>query len=174
MLAARDITVEIGGDVVRLRPTLRAAMRLERDFGFPKLLKLLSEGSVTATSAILAEHANPFPAVSIANAIRLAPDLIAHVLRLAGASDEPAPKGKPAGKAMSHAAYFDRLFALGTGALGWTAQATLDTPAAEIEAAYAGRVELLSSIFGGKSEDDAAPTSAERDPNAASILRMLA
>jgi hypothetical protein len=177
MLAARDITVEIGGDVVRLRPTLRAAMRLERQFGgFAELLRLLSEGSYRATTAILAEHADPVPAVAIADVVRLAPQLLDHVLRLAGATAEkPKSKAAPKGKAMKHADYFASLFALGTGALGWTAQATLDTSPAEIEVAYAGRVDLIKAIFGnGKDEaDEAQLTPSGRDPNAAAILRGL-
>ena len=54
---------------------------------------------------------------------------------------------------------------MGTGWLGWTAEATLDTHLALIVEAYHGRVEMLGAIFGGgkKGERRQAPA-ARREP----------
>lgn len=177
-LAARNITVEIGGEVIRLRPTLRAAMRLEADHGFDKLFRLLSQGSVTATAAILAEHADPVPTVTVHDAIRLAPQLADHLAALLDFGPQPKRKAKPSAKPIVLADEFARLFAIGSGVLGWTPADTWASSPAEILAAHNGRIEfvdqILVAVFGSKDKaEDAQLTSTGRDLNAASILRGL-
>lgn len=49
-LAADEITITVGGERVHLRPTLRAAFRLERRHGgFDKIMKAILQGSLTMT-----------------------------------------------------------------------------------------------------------------------------
>lgn len=44
--------------------------------------------------------------------------------------------------------FYEHLFKMGTGWLGWTAPVVLATPIPQLELAIAGRRELLQSIFG--------------------------
>lgn len=157
-LAARSISVEIGGEVIRLRPTLRAAMRLEADHGLAELFRLLSQGSMTATTAILAEHVDRLPAVTVHDAIRLAPKLADHLAALLDFGPQPKRKAKPTGKPVVLADEFARLFAIGSGVLGWTPADTWASSPAEILAAHNGRIEfvdqILVTVFGSKDATD--------------------
>jgi len=179
MLAARDITVEIGGGTIRLRPTLRAAMRFEREHGFDKLFRLLSQGSITATTAILAEHAEPVPAVTAADAIRLAPQLADHLAQLIDFGPQPRGKAKRGGKPVTLAEQFAHLFQLGAGHLGWTPADTWASSPHEILAAHHGRVELIDQIlvaaFGTKEKDSDAPSEPnfKADADRAAKLKAL-
>jgi hypothetical protein len=47
------------------------------------------------------------------------------------------------------AEYFEHLFKMGTGWLGWAPAVVLATPIPQLELAIIGRRELLQSIFGG-------------------------
>jgi hypothetical protein len=58
---------------------------------------------------------------------------------------------------MSHPEYFDHLFRIGTGWIGWSEEQTLDASMPAIEAAYAGRIELLQAIFGKPKEQEGQP-----------------
>lgn len=49
---------------------------------------------------------------------------------------------------MSMAEFYEHLFKMGTGWLGWPASIVLATPMPQLELAIAGRRELLQSIFG--------------------------
>ncbi|WP_020187107.1 hypothetical protein [Methylopila sp. 73B] len=176
-LAARDITVEIGGGSIRLRPTLRAATRLEREHGLQKLGALLAQGSISATAAILAEHVDTVPAVTVHDAMRLAPDLLLHLTQLADLGEQPTGKGKPTGKPIALVDLHHQLFGLGTGVLGWTPAETYAASPAEILAAYNVRRKLLATLFGGATDNtDAAadlPTPEERKAGI-EALRALA
>ena len=52
---------------------------------------------------------------------------------------------------MSHADFHAWLFEIGTGWLGWSEEQTLGARITSILAAYKGRLDLLRTIFGGKS-----------------------
>ena len=50
-LAADEITISIGNEMIYLKPTLRAAFRLERRHGgFDKIAKAIAAGNVTIMS----------------------------------------------------------------------------------------------------------------------------
>lgn len=165
-LAARNITVEIGGEAIRLRSTLRAAMRLEAEHGFDNLFRLLSQGSMTATTAILAEHVHSVPALTVADVIGLAPKLADHLAQMLDTGPQPKGKGKPSGKPVTLAEQFEHLYRLGTGHLGWTPADTWASSPAEILAAHSGRVDLIEQIiravWGTGETDDA---EAQSEPN---------
>jgi hypothetical protein len=172
MLAEDEISFRIAGETMVLRPSLRAAIRLERRFGgFDKIIEQLAEENVTTMAAVMRESADSFTTVPdlidslaemplLRGMETLKEPLIAHVLRLAGHKPEDAETEDTNAKRVTFAEHHARLFAIGTGWLGWSPQATYDATAAEIEAAFAGRVDMLKAVFGSANEDTSteAPT----------------
>ena len=52
------------------------------------------------------------------------------------------------------------------GYLGWSYDQVLDTPFAQIERAYEGRLEMLAKCFGGGEEAEPVPEAKAPDPAA--------
>ncbi|HEY8566587.1 MAG TPA: phage tail assembly chaperone [Beijerinckiaceae bacterium] len=170
-LAGNEITITIGQETVRLRPSLRAALRLERRYdGLQRLLGAVSGGSLSAISDVIAETVvgtTDIPAflnhqaehgyrVGLAKAT---PGVVACVLALAGVDpDNPERQDGVAGAdQITFSDYYERLFSIGTGWLGWTPDVTWSATPAEIEAAFKGRVDLLKAVFGGSDDGETKP-----------------
>lgn len=178
---ADEVVLNVAGyaSPVRLRPSLRAAIRLEQRFGFAAILKGIAENNLTVMASIIEEAAITDPA-DLMQAIEFEPlgkvlpalqsKLIEFVALLIGSDDNDAKEEAPAnaGKAVSFAEYHERLFQIGTGWLGWSPADTLDATPAEILAAFKGRQEMISTVLKavfGSAEDDGQP--AEFDPEPA-------
>lgn len=162
MLAADDIVLEIDGEALRLRPSLRAAVRLERQFGgFAGLITKIGEGSVTALVALAVEcgdqrHAAailaPSPDSWSARFERLGPQLVALVFALADV-DPDAKAGprieRPAtGLTLTFTDALIELFGIATGVLGWSpADAWRATPA-EIKVALDAHTRMIRAQNG--------------------------
>jgi len=156
MPLADHIVVEIDPlQSIEMRPCLRAAIRLERIWGFPKLQRGIQEGSFLILSAIVRECASKDDAAQIL-AIRpvgklinaLAPACQSILPALAGHDAAKPDNTASTGKPVPFAEYFTTLFKIATGSNGWTpAEAYAATPA-EIVEAMNGRTELLQAIFG--------------------------
>ncbi|MGF7160329.1 hypothetical protein FHS85_001952 [Rhodoligotrophos appendicifer] len=186
-LAADEITLTIAGETVRLRPTLRAATRLERQFsGFHKLLLAVHQGSVSAIAAVIrecADHASGIPhnlemlagyVLTTGIEYLIAP-ISDHVLRLAGVDDEPeepAAENKTSATPVSIAEYHRTLFEFGTGWLGWTPETTWNATAAEILAAYAGKASMLRAIYGTAEPAETKPNFHTEHQRAEGILTL--
>lgn len=147
-----EVAIKMGGDL-RLRPSLRHAMRLEaREGSFAKLFADLSEGSLTAALFIL----GPFDSSHVPGQLgfkildagiqRICNQLQTFVFLCSGI--DPDEKSESKGGSVSFHEYLTQLYRYGTGWLGWTPQQTLDATVAEIKEAYLGRVEMLKAIFG--------------------------
>ncbi len=161
-MIAASRTVTIDNVPVRMVPTLRAGICLDRQFGgLHRLAKLVSEQSLTAAVAIIG-HYHDVPGlpdkIMRAGLPSLTEPLLDYLgLLVAGPSDEG--KAKP-GKPITHAEWFTQLYRIGTGWLGWTSEQTLSTAPCEIAEAYKGRLELLKAVFGpgeDKPKQDAIP-----------------
>ena len=166
MLAADEITITVAREAITLRPTLRAAMRLERAFGgFDKLIEAIDGGSVTAMAAVIRESSDGDSDVPrliegladmpLHRGIEVLKEpLVSHVLRLAG-HDGSEESGEGSNERITFAEHHARLYRLATGWLGWSPETAWTSTASEIIEAYAGRIELLQAIFGTgtKSED---------------------
>lgn len=173
-LAAEIVTITIGDDEFRLRPTLRAATRLHRKHGgFERMIRDIAECNVTTLVSILAETSSaPAEAARLVSlgevplarfAGMLQAPLLAVVLAMAGVdegalstgTDEPATPVEP----VDFDQHFSKLYRIATGWLGWTPATAWDSTPAEIVEAYKGRIELLNSIFGTgeKAETDVTP-----------------
>ncbi|KIZ43099.1 MULTISPECIES: hypothetical protein [Rhodopseudomonas] len=165
-LADDEITITLDQETIYLRPSLRAAFRLERRHdGFDKILKGIADGNVSIMADVIRESAYErsslldllecITVLPLSIAVdRIAEPLIAHVLILAGI-DSAAAEPQPDAERIPFAEYHTRLFRLATGWLGWPPTDAWNATPAEITEAYQGRRELLTAMFGsGKTDTD--------------------
>ena len=164
MLAADPIVIKVGRERHHLRPTLRAAMRLNRRFGgLDKLAAAIADENVSVMAAIIAEaEDDPSDLPEIIAGMVAAPlheavaalkePLLRFVAQLFGFDPEAADDDKPdAADAapVTFAEHYARLYRMATGWLGWPPETAWDATPAEITEAAKGRTELLKAIFGG-------------------------
>lgn len=177
------VTVRTGGGtppiVICLRASLRAASRLERNYGLRQLCTKLGECHFGATVDTIVEGASLsrhevlaiFSTVPIGSAVaELCEPLFEFVLALAGIDPEAKPDARKT-RGMSYTEYHERLFSIATGWLGWPpADAWAATPSEIIEA-YKGRQEMFAAIFGTSdtAEDTAEPTPEQVRANLATL-----
>lgn len=182
------ITIDLGGEVIELRPTLRAATRIARQFdGFAGGFDAIRSGNVTAMASIMREGAGGhsdmpdlFAEIGLVG-LRMTLEEVSEplalfVLALAGADDQEASTNNPQAEPSSFADYFRQLFQIATGWLGWSPADAWNATPAEIAAAYAGKIEMLKAIYGAA---DASGTSSTdptyfADPNAKPDHRSIA
>ncbi len=161
-LATSEITIRLDGEAIRLRPTLRAALRLERRHGgFDAIARAVSEGSLTVIADVIQESAQQAfvdvetllevgPVQGVLTA--LAPAILAHVFALAGVDDDSASSGDTTTsrtvKNVTWADHHRSLYKLATGWLSWTPDQAWNATPAEILTAYEGRLDMLKAIFG--------------------------
>jgi hypothetical protein len=159
MRLADETKIMVGSKTFTLRPSLRAAVRLHKDYdGLQNLYAALGSGSVTASlDLISAACADPRLVVLLAYEVdksalessvwSIRDQLRAFVLKLSGYDDadrEPTSTGQP----ITYDDYFDTLYRIATGWLGWDPNAEWDATPVEIIEAQKGRIELLRAIFG--------------------------
>ncbi len=189
-LAQDDITIRIDGETLFLRPTLRAAYRLERSYGgFDNLVRAIVAERATVIADVLfhatgSERARTLAAIGEHGFQRglgaLVAPLIDYVLLLAGVDlDETAKAAKEpkSAKSITFADYHARLYQIATGWLGWTPATAWDATPAEILVAYKGRVEMLRAIFGGGASDDSESSgehTADEISEGIAALKMMA
>lgn len=184
-LAEDEIEIRIAGEALHLRPSLRAAYRLERRHGgFEKLARAIADENVTVMADVLREGAYGYS--NIPNLIEafegkplrhgleaLTRPLLNFVFMLAGV-DGTERADEDASPRVTFAEHHERLFRIGTGWLGWSANDVWNATPAEIEAAYQGRLEMLRAIFGVETKDDPkAQLHAEPDPSGIAKLKWL-
>jgi hypothetical protein len=192
-LANETMRLTVGHETIVLRPSLRAAMRLnERHGGFYKLADAIAQENVTAMADVISEcggfdllawidernTSRPGNVINLDGSDAsfgsvlhgLVAPLVRFVAALAGADDEakPAKEGQgTSGKPMSFAEYHSALYRIGTGRLGWTPEITWNATPREIEEAYKGRSELLAelfrAVFGAPEGEEFDPSNVERD-----------
>lgn len=150
-LGADSIYVELAGEALELRPSLRASMHLVRRYGLPGLLAAVRGFYVTIIMDMLRETAiRPSLLLAEIAAIglgavrdRLTGPLAEFVLAIAGIDPDdttpPPSTGKPSNPEQS----FSQLFGIATGALGWTPKDAWDATPGEIVAAANGQTAHL-------------------------------
>lgn len=161
-LAPDLVVVHLDGDAVVLRPTLRAAYRLNRrEGGFPALSQGVLDGDMGALADVIEEGAGRPTAIAdllkdvaingVARLAELREPLLEYLAQLLGLDEGKQQQDQPVSgaKTTTRAEHLQRLFEIGTGYLGWTPADTWAASPAEIEAAFKGRCDLLRSIFGG-------------------------
>jgi hypothetical protein len=177
MRIADEITILIGREKITLRPSLRHAMRLERREGsFAGLMQAVAEESLSAACDIIGDHIEITPKrrkAIFANLITLKFALVEYVGRCTGIDPEDVPAEGNKGKTVPIEEYLTDLYRLGTGWLGWTPEETLDATPAQIKEAYAGRMDMLKSIFGSGDEKPKSDTPATPDQLAAKFKFIM-
>lgn len=150
-LAANTFALQVGDRSFDLKPSLRAAFHLHHKYGFQELSQAIADGSFTAIMDLITATSEVTPIAPLRDILDAREQLLEFVLILSGA--EPSDS-KSSGKPMPFGEYFTKLYQIGTGWLGWTPDDTWDATPAEIMNAHTGRLDMLKTLFGSKSEDD--------------------
>ena len=166
-LAPDAIVIKHGRDAVLLRPSLRAALRLQRKHGLGRLVAGVRDGNLAVILDIVAEAENPFLAESIVfrnvqahlgRALAELHDPLSDFLAISFGIDgeeHPAEQRERKGKRFSIEDTLQELFEVGTGWLGWSPADTWAATPAEIVAAQRGLIAKLNAMH-GKAEDQPA------------------
>ena len=160
MRLGQTISLKLGGRSFVLRPTLRAAVVLERAHGLDVLASEIADLNITAISDTIAATAfDPIDADQVvilmtsggrvARAMALVPDLLELLAGLAGIDPDAEPdEEKPDAEPTPIAESQRQLYQIATGKLGWPPAVAWDSTPLEILEAWKGRIELLADIFG--------------------------
>lgn len=163
--ASDEITLAHDGHIVRLRPSLRAAARLERlHDGFDNLFRRVDEFHLGTISEIILSAATNRPdAAAFLSDIAgkpLFPFMLAVRAPVADLCRAFIPtldksSDKPAGKPITWAEYHRELYRTATGWLGWTPEAAWSATPTEINEAAIGKYAMLKAIHGSADEERA-------------------
>ena len=183
---ARDdeFTLSHDGNTVRLRPSLRAALRLERlHDGFGALITKLDQFDTATIRAMIITAATDYSAAerfltSISTEpLRTYRHAVTGPLSSLLTAFLPAPSpdttitSAALEKAVPWSEAYAQLYQIGTGWLGWTPAETWAATPTEITQALEGRVAHLIAMNGGASNTEATGTSAaQRQENIAAGL----
>jgi hypothetical protein len=166
MALADEITITFDGERIVLRPTLRAAMRLERRFeGFDNLIRGVVDQNLSIMSPLVEETAD-YPRNNLVDFLNygvgkplalklgsITEKLLALTMALAGVDfDDLQEVIASEDEKTPYAEHHTRLFKLATGWLGWSPEDAWNATPGEIKAAYEGRLDMLKAIFGGGEE----------------------
>lgn len=184
---AREDEFELshGGITVRLRASLRAALRLERlHDGFPGLLHKLDEFDTSTIRAVIrAAATDQKDADALLAAVRTLPLRPFHhacagpVLALCASFLAPihhdsgtAPAQTGNAEARPWAEVFAEMYQIATGWLGWTPSEAWQATPAEIAQAFEGHIGKLKAIHGATNETDAPVSKEQQAANRAAGL----
>lgn len=176
-LAYDAIALEYGGNTVFLRPSLRAAMHLERlHGGFPNLFRKIEEFDTQTIWHVIKESAGKTVTDELFSYVATKPlsgftqaaqapcfELLAALLPEASEGDTAAPSDKP----MQWGDVFRQLFKIATGWLHWPPETAWNAAPQEITDAYDGHIEMLKAIHGtaDETETDKGPSIEQRKQN---------
>lgn len=162
-----EVTIHHGDLAVVLRPSLRAAMTLERLHagGWPELLRKIEEFDTATIKAILRAAAvdrSALEALFRAFSHRPLAELASAVLPPLGEllslflapDDDQDERPAPSVNARPWKDAYSELFKIGTGWLAWTPATTWAATLPEIEQAQRGNLDQLRAIHGGSDQDD--------------------
>ncbi len=176
-LAHDAIALEYGGHTVFLRPSLRAAMHLERlHGGFPDLLRKLEEFDTltvwhvitagagrTATDALF-RYAAAQPLSGFYNAAYAA--LFEFYKALTLQSSETEKQAQNSTQPLPWSDLFKQLYGYATGWMGWQPEAAWNATPQDITDAFEAHMSKLMAIHGAPEEDQDGPTDDQRYDNA--------
>ena len=186
-LTCNDVTIGDGVGAISLRPSLRAAMRLHRDLGLPKLIEGLNGISLSVMTAIIEATAEQprfvreqLDDVVMRGGIAAMKDFRPALFNVLAASfglepDKREGSTKEGDQPLDFGAYLERLFSIGTGWLQWSPAETYAATPAEILTAQHGKIELLRAIYGANEDGDCNNfRKADSDPHADVPLEEVA
>ncbi|WP_425085793.1 hypothetical protein [Ruegeria profundi] len=174
-LAYDAIALEYGGHTVFLRPSLRAAMHLERlHGGFPELLRKLEEfdtftvwqiigaGAGKSAADTFCVHMAANPLSGFVDATHAA--LFEFLTALLPIHDDDRTKGSSNGPALAWADLFKQLYGYATGWMGWPPETAWNATPQEITDAFEAHMSKLMAIHGAP-EEEQGPTEEHRQEN---------
>lgn len=160
--AYQEVELEFGGVAVFLRPSLRAAMRLEcLHDGFPKLMQKIAEFDTQTVKAVLEAAAGRSETQNLLNVAsghplsQFAVISQASLFKLVDAL-MPGSTGKQASEdanPMPWSEVYRELFKAATGVLGWPPETAWNATPQEIVDAFEAHMEMLTAIHGGPAEE---------------------
>ncbi|MCE8523362.1 hypothetical protein KBY30_20425 [Ruegeria pomeroyi] len=176
-LAYDAIALEYGGNAVFLRPTLRAALHLERlHGGFPDLLRKIEEFDtltiwrvITATAGMAAtEPLFAYVAKHPLSEFQRAAQRPCFELVAAFFPEPPENTDKQPSKtkATPWADLFKELYGFATGWLGWTPETAWNATPQEITDAITAHFAKLRAVHGSGDDDHTGPSEEQRKQNA--------
>ena len=174
-LAYDAIALEYGGNVVFLRPSLRAALHLERlHGGFPELLSKIEEFDTLTiwhviTTAADLESTEPLFAHAAANPLKgfqkaAQGPCIELVAAFFPETPEATTKQPSTATPMPWAALFKELYGFATGWLHWTPETAWNATPQEITDAITAHFAKLKAIH-GEAEEITGQTADQRKQN---------
>ncbi|NVO55101.1 hypothetical protein HW561_04760 [Rhodobacteraceae bacterium B1Z28] len=175
-LAYCEIALEHGGHTVFLRPSLRAAMHLERlHGGFPELLRKLEEfdtftvwhvitaGAGKAATDALFGYVATQPLSGFFNAAYTALFEFYKTLTLQTAETDRQPLNNADPRPWAD--LFKDLYCWATGCLHWSPETAWNATPQEIADAFEIHMKMLMAIHGTPEEDHDGPTEEQRQEN---------
>lgn len=178
---AYDIPLAYGGDTVWLRPSLRAATRLESlHKGFPALLTKIQQIDTNTLREIITHAATDRSAAQTflsriagkplcdiqQTTLGPALALVAALMMPMPEDEDTAPNAAPNAKPIAWADLYADLFKMATGLLGWPPETAWEATMPDILHAFEGHTDQLKAIHGtGDEEDNAGTTPAQREAN---------
>lgn len=163
--AYNEIALEYGGNIVFLRPSLRAATVLERMHnGFVPLLQKVQQGHTGTLREIVLNSATDRPAArNLLNVMKGAKLIdVQHVLvepafalitaLMTPDTDQGEAAKAPSGKPVQWADLYVDLYKIATGWLGWTPETAWNATLPEIMNAFDGHIDQLKAIHGSADE----------------------
>lgn len=175
-LAYDAIALEYGDTTVCLRPSLRAAIYLERlHGGFPKLLRKIEEFDTTTIRQVITASAGTDAAEALFAHLAPLPLADFHAasqrpcfeLVAAFFPEHPKADAKQANTAnrTPWRELFQELYGFATGWLHWTPDTAWNATPQEITDAYAAHVSMLKAIHGDAEETESRQTREQRKQN---------
>lgn len=190
--AYEEVKLDLGGSgrPVTLRPTLRAAVHLERlHDGFPALFRRVDEFHLgTISEIILSCSSRSRQDAAAFLTLRAGKPLFPFMLAVRepiqalcrafiATPDQPPAEGS--GKPLAWPDYYRELYRTATGWLGWTPDTAWNATPTEINEAAAGKFAMLRAIHGSgegdhPGHDPLAPVSPDKVKEGINRLRQLA
>lgn len=179
--ASPEIVLSHGACAVRLRPSLRAAVQLERlHDGFATLFQKVAElDTKTVAEIITVAATDPREARAFLQHLGERPlrllaqgqgPLLALCTGLIPTPSEDAPKVPTDAKPQPWADVFRQLFGFACGWLRWSPAEAWNATPTEITDAFAAHCDALKAIHGAADEDATGPSAEERAQNIAEGL----
>ena len=167
MINGKEIRISLGNDrPCLLWPSIRCANSLARRYhGFEPIARAIIGGNLTICADVIMEatghtltrkEVSTFLCSPLSNLTKIIPTMLQFIMQLAGVKEKSqSAQGESSGKQIPLEEYYEQLFRVGTGTLGWTPKETWNATAHEIIEASKGKIEFMKAIYGGgeKTED---------------------
>ena len=172
-LADDELVVALGNERITLRVSLRAALLLERRYGgFQSLYEKLCKGQLQAICDLVTVCGGK-PARTVAERYlnegsigpkltALLPDLQGFIFRLCGAEDTGVVRPNDPNR-ITFPDYYEQLFTVATGWLGWSPDVAWRATPSEITLAHKGWIDKVQAIHGKPADDGALDLSKPAD-----------